>query len=220
MRKQIISMSAIAAASIALPGVAQAQEYGGNFGGPYVGAIIGHEDVGSSSDIDDDELFDPEIDFRGDDQDMMYGVLIGYDIVQSGGVFGIEAEYTDSGVGSNFTDLVTTGDTAQYNAGRDLYIGARAGVTFGDRALVYVKGGYTNAKFGVDYDDGAGTTFDVSETVDGFRAGAGAEFAITPMIHLRGEYRYSEYSALEYDVLSPQLDFKRDQYVASVVAKF
>lgn len=220
MLKRLVSMSTLAAASIALPSGAQAQEYGGNFGGPYIGALVGYDDVGASSDIDDDELFDPEIDFRGDEQDVMYGVVLGYDIVQSGGVFGIEAEYTDSAVGSSLTDLVVTGDSARYYAGRDLYIGARAGVTLGDRALLYVKGGYTNAEFGVEYDDGVDNTFDVSQSVDGFRAGAGAEFALTPMIHLRGEYRYSEYSALEYDVLSPQLDFKRDQFVASAVAKF
>jgi argininosuccinate synthase len=41
--------------------------------------------------------------------------------------------------------------------GRDLYIGGRAGVVVSDAALLYVKAGYTNARFVAE---GGETTFD------------------------------------------------------------
>jgi outer membrane immunogenic protein len=88
------------------------------------------------------------------------------------------------------------GDALCADAGRELYIGGRAGVLVGRNVLLYGKAGYTNARFDVDYDDGtpAGTNdFSFSENLDGVRVGLGAQFGISRNTYIRTEGRYSNY---------------------------
>lgn len=62
------------------------------------------------------------------EEDLLVGVTIGYDFeTESGFLFGVEAEYTDSSVGVSVTDFDVIGDRLSVNAGRDLYAGARLG---------------------------------------------------------------------------------------------
>jgi outer membrane immunogenic protein len=95
--------------------------------------------------------------------------------------------------------------------GRDIYVGARVGTTVGANTLLYAKAGYTNARVRTTY-DGPGTAldFDVGENLDGFRVGAGAEFALGPNSFLKTEYRYSNY----------EQDFAKHQVVAGFGFRF
>ena len=68
--------------------------------------------------------------------------------------------------------------------------------------LIYGKGGYTNARYNIE------SSFDGDEyrakiDTDGFRIGAGAEYALSGNSFAKIEYRYSNYSDAE-------LDFERD----------
>ena len=76
--------------------------------------------------------------------------------------------------------------------GRDLYVGARAGILADPATLVYVKGGYTNTKLNVL----AGNTNESTDEafkLNGWRIGAGVERAINANTFAKVEYRYSKY---------------------------
>src|SRR3546814_4492341 len=78
-----------------------------------------------------------------------YGVGIGYDIAVGGAVLGVEAELTDSTAKSDRHSYVDDFGFGRVDAGRDIYVGARAGILATPSMLVYVKGGYTNEKLNV-----------------------------------------------------------------------
>ena len=77
---------------------------------------------------------------------------------------------------------------AEVKAGRDLYAGGRVSVAVSPTANLYVKGGYTNARYKAD--DG----FDsVSENFGGYRLGAGGQMTVSGKAYVGAEYRYSNY---------------------------
>lgn len=151
------------------------------FQGARVEGVIGYDRVG----VEDEGA-----------NGVVYGVGVGYDIQRGRGVFGIEAEVTDSSADECVGEVVIAGDALCASAGRDLYVGARAGAAVTPSLLLYAKAGYSNARVTLDYDDGPGTTvadYRISENLDGVRLGAGAEYAIGPNSYLKAEYRYSNY---------------------------
>jgi outer membrane immunogenic protein len=137
-----------------------------------------------------------------------YGVGVGYDFNAGGVVLGLEGELTDSSADVEFDgadgEFFGLGDV---NAGRDIYVGARAGILANPDMLLYVKGGYTNARYNVNssFD---GDEFRAKIDTDGFRVGAGAEYALNENTFAKLEYRYSNYSEAELDFEgdSPDVD--------------
>lgn len=162
--KQILFATAASAASlIATPALAQAAPVG-----PRVEAVVGYDKVKALGESDGGALF---------------GVGAGYDFAVAPSVsIGIDAEATGS------TQKVGDEDIASVEAGRDLYAGGRLSVAVSPSANLYVKGGYTNARFkasdGVD---------NFSENFDGYRLGAGGQLAVSGKAYVGGEYRYSNY---------------------------
>lgn len=128
---------------------------------------------------------------------LTYGGAIGYDLQRGRAVFGVDAEITGS-----TTDRTLGAVTVE--AGRDLYAGVRAGVVAAPNTLLYVKGGYTNARVTAE---AAGDDSNVD--LDGFRIGAGVERDFGPMFG-KVEYRYSNYSQ----------DFSRHQVLAGLGVRF
>ena len=162
---RIYVAAALAAAAVASP--AFAQEQAGNFQGGHVEALAG-------------------LDYLTADGEGAYGVLYGisggFDFRRNNVVFGIEAEAAES-----TTDECELG--LCLDASRDLYVGGRVGGVVSDSALLYVKAGYTNARFVL----ADGTPLEDSTTLDGVRAGAGVEWATGTPLTVRIEYRYSNY---------------------------
>ena len=133
---------------------------------------------------------------EGDHEDgVVYGVGLGYDMQMGSAVVGVEAEATDSSADICEEDVDVIGDRLCVGAKRDLYVGGRIGTVIGASTLVYGKAGYTNARFGFDYDDGGNGANDFGDgrNLDGVRVGAGLEHAIGPNSFLKTEYRYSNY---------------------------
>ena len=201
MKKTIAILSAASVAAIAVPAAAQGAT-DGTFTGPRVEALVGYDitKAGSSVDNDVDENDDQSID------GVTYGVGVGYDFNAGGVVLGLEGELTDSSANVEFDEndpeFFGFGDV---NAGRDIYVGARAGILANPDLLLYVKGGYTNARFNVN------SSFDGDEyrakvDTDGFRLGAGAEYALNRNTFAKIEYRYSNYSSAELDFEGNQPD--------------
>jgi len=217
MRKIIVA-TLLAGGAVASP--ALAQDVGPTFTGPRVEAILGYDHVGAGSDVDNDN--------GRDDQSidgLLYGVGAGYDVNLGSAVVGVEGEFTNSTAKSSRYDLTEDFGFGRVKQGRDLYIGARAGILADPATLVYVKGGYTNSKLKVL----AGVTDEPTNTafkLDGWRIGAGVERAINTNTFAKVEYRYSNYNdgkirfadgatSSEFNV-----DTDRHQVVASVGYRF
>lgn len=224
MRKLSILL-ATAATIAAVP--ASAQDTTAVFTGPYVGAIVGYDitKAGSSVDNDADEDDDQSID------GFMYGAAVGYDFDFGGFVVGAEAEISTSTADTEYD----SGDFEGFGLGnvstnRDLYLGARIGKVVGSNMLIYVKGGYTNAKFDVRSTDGE-TELQQDVDADGWRLGAGLEYAMPiggmSKTYARLEYRYSNYQRAELDFGGDipdtdrfDIDLDRHQIVASLGVRF
>jgi outer membrane immunogenic protein len=170
---RIVLAAAFLAAASATPAFAQGTP--APFSGGHIEAIGGYDSISGGGDSE---------------SGVAYGVGAGYDFRAGGAVFGIEAEAADSSVSD-----------AGVNAGRDLYIGGRAGGVVGNNVLLYVKAGYTNARASAG---GFGVNF------DGVRAGAGVEWMVGPHVSIRAEYRYSNY----------EQDLSRNQGVVGLGFRF
>lgn len=204
-------------AAFAVPAAAQDR----TFTGPRVEALVGYDSnrPGSTTDLDNADDIDQSID------GVAYGIGAGYDFDMGSAVIGVEGEYMRSEAQSDFDTTGFNTAVGNIDAGRDLYIGARAGMKVGPRSLLYVKGGYTNAKYNVlATDNTTDTRTDLN--LDGWRAGAGAEFAISPNLFVKGEYRYSQYQEGEVEAPSGlesdrfDVDVDRHQFMVGVGARF
>jgi outer membrane immunogenic protein len=198
-----ISIAAIAA-MIATPAMAQEESQSGIFAGVFVGY---------------DNVTITDSTSSGSKDGVTYGGIVGYDYDLGSAVVGLEGEFGDSSVSDTQQDLLVTGDTATTSVGRDLYVGARVGFKAGENILVYAKGGYTNTRFKLVYDDNDGTAFTASDDLDGYRIGAGVEFGMG-QLRIRGEYRYSDYGNLQYQGTDLGVSSHRHQVVATLLGKF
>ncbi|RYE03156.1 MAG: porin family protein [Sphingomonadales bacterium] len=199
MRTKFIAAALIASSALAAPAFAQDAA---PFTGPRAEAVLGWDHVS------DDSL-------NGGSRDgVVYGGQIGYDFQAGSAVIGVEGEATGATTKNTSNGVLVAGDTLRTKAGRDLYVGARVGFTVGERALIYAKGGYTNAQFKNEYRS-AVTNLDDRDNVDGWRLGAGAEVKLTDKVYAKAEYRYSK-----YDSDSANVDAKRHQVLAGVGVRF
>ncbi|AEG47955.1 putative outer membrane protein [Sphingobium chlorophenolicum L-1] len=217
MRK-ILAATLLTGAAVASP--ALAQEPNPTFTGPRVEAILGYDRTGAGSSVDNDnDRDDQSID------GLLYGVGAGYDVNLGSAVIGVEGEYTDSTAKSSRTDFTDQFGFGRVKQGRDLYVGARAGILASPNTLVYVKGGYTNTKLDVLAGDTNQET-DTNFKLDGWRIGGGVERAINANSFAKLEYRYSKYEDAHIDFANGAssdefgIDTDRHQVVASVGWRF
>ena len=86
----------------------------------------------------------------------------------------------------------------------DYTIGVRAGLPLDEGNLIYVKGGYSNAKIKASYvedvEDSDSALFSESDTVGGYHLGAGFELGLGQIglgegFYVKGEYVHSRYKA-------------------------
>lgn len=216
MRKTVIA--ALFAASLATP--ALAQDTDPTFTGPRIEGTLGYDHVGAGSSVSNNNgRDDQKID------GLLYGGGIGYDFAAGGAVIGVEGEITGSTAKSEQRSYTGTFGFGRVKAGRDLYAGVRAGILASPNTLVYVKGGYTNAKLNVLAGDTTQTT-DTNFKLDGWRVGAGAERALSGNSFAKLEYRYSNYdnARLQYGNGATSgrfdVDTDRHQVVASYGIRF
>jgi len=222
MKKGIaLLLAAGSAAALTVP--AHAQEDHG-FSGPWVAGVGGYDKNQAGSTTDDDVNEDNDQSAEG----VVWGGAVGYDMDLGTMVVGAEAELTESTADTRSLD----GDPETFGlgsveAGRDIYVGARAGFKATPNTLVYAKAGYTNARYNF-----LGTDGEVEDEqridVDGWRAGAGVEQKIGTNAFAKLEYRYSKYSDAEVD-FEPEgipdtdefgVDLDRHQVMASVGWRF
>ena len=175
----------------------------------FVGPVVGWDHVRLSDGGD-----------SATDDGVLYGVNAGADfVVGQGAMFvGVEGEVTDSNTSENVDDIVAPGDTASIDAGRNLYAGLRLGTGVGDKTKVYLKGGYSNARFNGTYDDGV-DVYRGHDDLKGWVLGAGVEAKLSPVM-LRLEYRYTNYGRVNIEGLDTGVNAERHQVVAGAFFAF
>lgn len=219
MNKGLALLAAGSVIAFAAPAMAQQNP---TFTGPRVEALVGYDinKPGSSQDIDNADDLDQSM------EGASYGVGVGYDFAAGGALLGIEGEYMGSSAETDYdTAAAETFGVGAVEAGRDLYVGLRAGILATPRALLYVKGGYTNASYNVLTRAGGDTT-DTDINLDGYRIGGGVEYALDTNLFLKGEYRYSNYG--DGEVRGPDgirsdrfdIDMDRHQIIAGLGYRF
>jgi len=192
MHKGLALLAAGSAIAFAAPALAQQNPA---FTGPRVEALVGYDinKPGSTQDIDNADDLDQSM------EGASYGVGVGYDFAMGSALIGVEGEYMGSTAETDYdTAAFETFGVGNVEAGDDLYVGLRAGILASPQALVYVKGGYTNASYNVLTSDGT-TNTDTDIDLDGFRVGAGVEYALSNNLFVKGEYRYSNYGEGEVE---------------------
>lgn len=223
MNKLCAILAAGTALAAAAPAMAQ-EAPSQTFSGPRVEAIAGYDSSRSGSSVDQDNTRNVKQSING----LVYGGAIGYDLpVGSNLVIGADAELTGSTAKwDNNNGVPNTFNLGRVKAGRDIYVGGRIGYAVSPQTLVYVKGGYTNARFNLEGTDG---TTDLRQRLDtdGYRVGAGVEYAMTPRSFVKLEYRYSNYKKGEFDFNGStpdssrfNIDTDRHQVVAGVGVRF
>ncbi len=191
MKNTIAATALIAGLSFAAPALAQEE---GSFTGLSVTALAGFDSVKFKAGSDSESK-----------SGFAYAGAVGYDYAfDQKVVVGIEGEIAGS------TTKYTLPGIGSLEAGRDLYVGARAGVVVSPNVLLYVKAGYTNAKLKA-YAGG----FSASDDLGGYRLGAGGEVAYGKAFG-RLEYRFSDYG--EYD--NTGLKITRHHVMAGIGYRF
>jgi len=198
MRKLVFA--ALAASAFATPAFAQDAP----FTGLRAEGVVGYDKVKDGTGQD-----------AGSSDGVTYGGAIGYDLQIGGAVIGAEAELTGSTTDTRADSLLVAGDRLTVDMGRDIYLGGRVGVAVTPTTLLYAKAGYTNARVETTYETAVSRTR-ISEDMEGYRLGAGAEVALSGNMYLKGEYRYSNYGSIDgYDI-----DVDRHQVVAGIGIRF
>jgi outer membrane immunogenic protein len=193
MLRTFASALALAAFATATPAFAEKAP----FEGFHIDALVGWDQAGLNEKALTNELSDTYVAHKTDG--ITYGAAAGYDIALKNVRLGIEAEFSDSSAHQDITSSIAGGKIkkgdliARLNTGRDLYIGGRIGVVLGEHAMLYGKAGYANVHADVPnvaIDDEGG------EDGNGWRIGAGLEYALTSHFSVKAEYRYSAYDAV------------------------
>ncbi len=221
MKKGIaLLLAAGSAVALSVPAMAQDDS---SFSGPWIAGVAGY-DINQAGSSQDDGV---NVDLDQNAEGLAYGVGIGYDVDMGGVVLGAEAELTDSTADSDYSDPYTNFGLGTVDAGRDIYVGARAGFKATPSTLVYAKGGYTNARFNFIGTDGT-TNYDQNLDTDGWRVGAGVEQKLGSNAFAKVEYRYSNYGEGEIDFEAEgvpdsdrfDIDTDRHQIMAGVGWRF
>jgi outer membrane immunogenic protein len=193
---------------------------GATFTGPRAEIFGGWDRVASRRGFND--ATGNRVHSRDHDSAWTGGGLIGYDVPLgtslTAGVFGSYAVSTSK-------TCTTLDDSSRFcrKPGRDIEGGARIGYKLGNRALVYGKGAYVNGQLRqvAAYEDG---TYAVDhKNRNGWRAGAGVEFAVTNHAYVKAEYDYTRYQSFKGNDLGIEdatLRYNRNQVLAGFGVHF
>jgi outer membrane immunogenic protein len=130
---------------------------------------------------------------------VVLGVLANYDF----GKTKMDNDSTAVLINENNNVIVNDGTfSTQWKIGDSWGVGARAGFLAMDNALIYVLGGYTQARVKTEASleiDNNGTFVSTSDKSweDGWFVGGGIEALLTDSISLKAEYRYNDYGKVD-----------------------
>lgn len=179
-------LAAIALAATATPAFAQDAQ---PFEGPFIGASAGWNRAEAAGRTEGGQPLDGEV----ARDSVVIGAFAGYDHkVLDRVVLGAEASFSialdDSSAGRSAGNQITLDERYSFD------LTARAGYLVTDDVLIYARGGYANSRVRTEIEQ-AGSIATRSDNRDGWLVGGGAEYAISPNIRARVEYRYSDFSS-------------------------
>lgn len=178
-------------APVATPYVAPVSVY--NWTGFYAGANIGGDWLNSNVDVNGSKsTFTPGT--------FMGGLQAGYNFQTGPWVLGVEA---DVGYGRASKTGIVGADVVKVEKGLSGTARARAGYAF-DRLLIYGTGGLAWANFKLEDNNGV-VQSSRNTTRAGWTLGAGAEYAVTQNISVKGEYLYANYGRASVGDARPAL---------------
>jgi outer membrane immunogenic protein len=190
---------------------------GPSFTGPRGEIFGGWDRVGTRTRFDDGTVRATD---RTHTNGATMGGLVGYDMpVGSRYVAGVFGSYAIS-TAKDCSFTPTAGGCLR--SGRELEGGARFGAKVGDKALAYVKGAYVNGQIrgtesnGVDYITGHANR-------DGWRAGAGVEYALNKHAYMKVEYdytRFKSFDAADLGVADTSLRYDQNQVLGGFGIRF
>lgn len=218
---KFVLLAAVAAmTTAAVPALAQdgsAPSDGISFTGPRGEIFGGWDRVGTRTRFDDGETTATD---RGHKTGWTAGALVGYDMPVGNrfivGAFGSYALSTARQCSQ--TDTLS----GCLKSGREIEGGARVGRKIGDRTLLYLKGAYVNGQIRGKFTDNLVTTSGHANR-DGWRAGAGVEFALNKHAYVKAEYdytRFKSFDAADLGVTDTSLRFDRNQVVGGFGIRF
>lgn len=207
----------LAAALAALATPALAQDTGST--GFRAEVRAGYDNAQLNVDYDDGtDSFDESDGTSG----IAYGGEIGFDFDLGGVVVGPYA-----GIDFANTDYCSElfgEDELCIEAGRNITAGLRLGAQVSPNALIYAKGGYSNGRVTLAYEDFEGIldNFEESDSLDGFHIGAGAEVGFSGSTYGKLEYVYTNYSSANYQDtdFSAGADLSRHQVLVGFGVRF
>lgn len=198
------TLAAIVLTATATPAFAQDSE---PFEGPFIGASAGWNRSEASGRAEGGQPLDGEI----ARDSALIGAFAGYDHkVLDRVVIGAEAGFSfaldDSSSGRSTGNRITLDERYSFD------LTARAGYLVTEDVLIYARGGYANSRVRTELEQVSGIVTR-SDNRDGWLVGGGADYAITPNIRARLEYRYSDFG-------SNSADSERHQTLVGISYKF
>ena len=185
-------------------GAAQAQEVH-DWSGPYVGAQIGYSDnrydwseIGTGTNIGDDYFADPT---QGD---LLGGLHVGYNLQSGALVYGVEADFD---IGTSRYHYTHLDQQWGFNGkvGPQGSVRLRTGYATG-KMLLYGTGGLAVADTSFsnfcDWCVPTSVSDEMSSTRLGWTLGIGMQYAVSPKLSVRTEYRHSDFGRKSYDMTS------------------
>ena len=181
-----VSTSAVLASILAVPFATASSA--ASFDGPFVGAQVGWQSeklTNTKSAFEVVPVDDTKHSVTG-------GVFAGYDKTVNGR-FVVGAEAGLDFASDDETQSNVAGSNYLIDPKYSFDLTARGGYLVTPQTLLYVRGGYTNARVRTTITDAAGIQ-SASDHQDGWLAGAGAERQVAQNVSARLEYRYSKFS--------------------------
>ncbi len=181
-------------ATATMPASTSTMSDGATFAGPRAEVFGGWNRVGARTRFDDGTT---RTSGRSHDSAWTGGGLLGYDVP-------IGDALTVGGFGSyaissgKSCDTVGGGTVGCFRYGREIEGGGRVGYKLGGRALVYGKGAYVDGQIRAQVIDADGIESG-HKNLDGWRAGAGVEFAINKHAYVKAEYDYTRFKSIHGD---------------------
>ncbi len=146
-----------------------------------------------------------------------YGGEIGYDLpVSSSTLLGAYAGVTGTSV--NRCDEIFGEDSLCQKPGIEISGGVRVGFRFGQASQLYLRGGYSNLKLELAYEDGGFSDFTQRRNYNGLHLGMGVEHTLNGGVYLKGDVSVAAYDTS--DSLYEDLTFQRTQATVGLGFRF
>ncbi|MDP3341254.1 outer membrane protein [Frigidibacter sp.] len=156
-----------------------------NWAGGYTGVVLGYAD--DTVDITDDLGVSP--DDQPNPKGGLAGLTGGYNFQSGNWVYGVEADIAATDLSDKGTFDAST-DEYDVDVSSMATLRGRVGYDMG-RWMPYATAGIAAAKADYAFESAGATLYDDDNTMTGYSAGVGAEYAINDKWSAKGEYLYT-----------------------------